>query len=124
VDAYYGGTIFELSPQIGGLWKETVLHNFQNNGQDGAIPDGGPILDSAGNLYGVTQIGGTHLTGTAFELLRQSGNWTEKIRHNFGHGVHDGHYPNTVVLDSLGNLYGTTSSGGAYDGGTVFQLMP
>jgi len=69
VDAYYGGTIFELSPQIGGLWKETVLHNFQNNGQDGAIPDGGPILDSAGNLYGATQIGGTHLTGTAFELI-------------------------------------------------------
>lgn len=46
------GMVFELSPGIGGSWTETVLHNFQDNGKDGATPGASLIFDSSGNLYG------------------------------------------------------------------------
>jgi uncharacterized repeat protein (TIGR03803 family) len=52
------GTVFELSPTLDGGWTETVLHRFQGAG-DGAFPMGGVVLDSTGNLYGATVIGGT-----------------------------------------------------------------
>lgn len=124
-----GGTLFELSPQAQGGWKETILHNF-GNGTDGGGPYSVPILDSAGNLYGTTSGGGTYGFGTAFELIRQTnGGWKEKILHNFGNGS-DGIEPgNALLFDKLGNLYGSTGSGGAdnctdYYAGTVFELTP
>ncbi|MGA7459437.1 MAG: choice-of-anchor tandem repeat GloVer-containing protein [Candidatus Korobacteraceae bacterium] len=64
---YGGGTVFELTPTVGGGWTEQVLHNF-GNGVDGANPYTGLIFDAAGNLYGTTQSGGNHGAGTVFEL--------------------------------------------------------
>jgi uncharacterized repeat protein (TIGR03803 family) len=65
----YGyGTVFELTPIAGGGWTERVLHNFNNDGTDGANPYGGLIFDAAGNLYGTTAWGGTYGTGTVFEI--------------------------------------------------------
>src|SRR5271169_6710488 len=63
------GTAFELSPSTGGQWSETILYNFGSNpdGSDGAFPMAGLIFDSAGNLYGTTENGGT-VWGTVFEL--------------------------------------------------------
>ena len=54
------GTVFELSPREGGGWTETVLHNFNYNGSDGALPEAGLIFDAAGNLYGTSFAGGIH----------------------------------------------------------------
>jgi hypothetical protein len=54
------GTVFELKPNAGGGWTETVLHNF-GNGHDGSLPLAGLIFDDAGNLYGTTLSGGTGL---------------------------------------------------------------
>jgi uncharacterized repeat protein (TIGR03803 family) len=129
--AYGLGTVFELSPQEGGGWKEKILHHFNNNGVDGFQPPAGVIFDAAGNLYGATSYGGLYYTGyydaggTVFELTPEAdGEWKEFILHSFGNGT-DGQGPAAgVVLDAAGNLYGTTSSGGAFGQytGTVFEL--
>ena len=122
------GTVFELTPAAGGGWTENVLHNFSNTGtDDGAYPNASLIFDAAGNLYGTTEMGGTYSIGTVFELTPAAGGgWTQKVLHNFSNaGTHDGVYPNaSLIFDAAGNLYGTTTVGGAYDEGTVFELTP
>jgi uncharacterized repeat protein (TIGR03803 family) len=119
------GVLFELSPQAGGGWTEAVLHSFSNNGHDGYRPQGGLIFDAAGNLYGTTSGGGVHKGGTVFELAPATGGgWTEFVLHNFGGGT-DGAEPNAgLVMDAAGNLYGTTTLGGAHGDGTAFELTP
>lgn len=118
------GTVFELSPGTRGRWTERVLHSFDGN--DGANPKAGLILDAGGNLYGTTQYGGTYSDGTVFELLLgTNGKWTERVLHSFSNNRKDGTNPEAgVILDSSGNLYGTTRSGGTYDSGTVFEITP
>jgi uncharacterized repeat protein (TIGR03803 family) len=122
---YGDGTVFELTPAAGGTWTEQVLHNFNYDSTDGAGPHAGLIFDAAGNLYGTAASGGTYSYGTAFELTPAAGGtWTEKVLWNFGSGA-DGSYPQGgLIFDAAGNLYGTTTSGGAHGPGTVFELMP
>ncbi len=123
------GIIFELSPSGNGTWKETVLHRF--NGVNGANPESGLIFDSAGNLYGTTVFGGRvgcnppNGCGTVFELsLGAGGHWTEKVLHSFH--ANPKNPLATLVFDTSGNLYGTTSAGGTgcdgYGCGRVFKL--
>lgn len=122
------GTVFELSPQIGGGWTEQVLHTF-GVGADAKNPDAGLIFDLAGNLYGTSKLGGVNDNGTVFELSPQAGGeWTEQVLHSFGK-VDGGLLHGPLVLDASGNVYGTTSRGGgaACRGlgcGTVFELSP
>jgi uncharacterized repeat protein (TIGR03803 family) len=66
---HYGyGTVFELTPTAGGIWAETLLHSFNNNGTDGYWPYAGLIFDAVGNLYGTSYLGGAHGFGTVFEI--------------------------------------------------------
>jgi uncharacterized repeat protein (TIGR03803 family) len=129
------GTVYEAKRLANGTWTHYVLYRFLG-GNDGRNPNPGLIFDSAGNLYGTTQAGGanscpsefTSTCGTVFQLSPTlKGEWKEKQLYNF-EGITgnttDGEVPsNGLVSDSAGNLYGTTSSGGAYHG-TVFQLTP
>jgi uncharacterized repeat protein (TIGR03803 family) len=119
------GVVFELSPQTGGGWTEQVLHSFSNNGHDGILPQGGLIFDAGGNLYGTTSGGGVHKGGTVFELAPATGGgWTESVLHNFGAGA-DGSEPyGGLIMDAAGNLYGTTTLGGAHGDGAAFELSP
>jgi uncharacterized repeat protein (TIGR03803 family) len=120
------GVVFELMPKAGGGWAEKVLHNF-GNGQDGYFPFGGLIFDAAGNLYGTTAAGGAGAGGIVFELIHTaSGNWTEKVLHNFTSDTSDGAGPEAgLMLDAAGNLFGTTTQGGGPGHeGTVFELEP
>ncbi len=124
------GSVFELTPGSKGGWTEKTLLSF-NGGSGGSTPVGGVIVDSSGNLYGTTKLGGAKGMGVAFKLSRSSsGVWTEKVLHSFGSGK-DGQYPTaSLVLDSESNLYGTTEGGGAFGngtestGGTAFKLAP
>lgn len=109
---------------------ETILHAF-TGGADGGVPIGGPILDSAGNLYGTTIGGGSkglNCTGcgVAFELIPgANGGWTEKVLYSFDQQIGDPLGPQgPLVFDANGNLYGTSSGGGSYFDGTVFELTP
>jgi uncharacterized repeat protein (TIGR03803 family) len=124
-----GGTAFELTPKTGGGWTEEILHNF-GNGKDGSSPGAGLIMDTSGNLYGTTRLGGGHSVGTVFELTpRVGGGWVEKTLHSFNNNGTDGYTPLAgLIMDASGNLYGTTYLGGIYGssnaGGTVFELTP
>jgi len=119
------GTVFELSPTSGGGWTRTVIYKF-NGDPDGSYPLAGLILDGAGNLYGTTSAGGVGATGTVFELSPAAGGgWTETVLYSFLDGADGGNPASKLVMDPSGNLYGTTSVGGAYgEGGTVFELTP
>jgi uncharacterized repeat protein (TIGR03803 family) len=138
------GTVYELSSpkQKGGAWTETILYSFPTAKQ-GYFPWGNLVFDDAGNLYGATDFGGGKGTtcdpyyqycGTVFELSppkTKGGKWTQKILHSFAGGS-DGANPNGgLVLDSKGNVYGTTFGGGNESGecgslgcGTAFDLKP
>jgi len=125
--AYAYGTVFELLPKAGGGWTEKIIHSFGSSATDGQNPTSSLIFDSFGNLYGTTVNGGSDYFGTAFELSPgKSGSWTVKIVHNFGSADStDGWFPSAgLIFDSSGDLYGTTSAGGTYAKGEVFELTP
>jgi len=123
------GTVYKLTPpatvckSVSCPWTKTVLHEF--TGADGDQPDyGNLIFDPAGNLYGTTEAGGAHDQGTVYELMPSNGGWTESVLWSFT-GGDDGDQPSAgVILDSAGNLYGTTFMGGAYQAGNVYELSP
>jgi len=115
----YGQTkqsIYELSPSGSG-WTETTLHTWSNDG--GINPYGELIFDQAGNLYGTTSMDGPNGGGTVFELSPSNGGWTFSVLYAFSGplGPHGG-----VVMDSAGNLYGTTYEDGAHNDGLVYKL--
>jgi len=120
-DSQYG-TVFKLTPNGHGGWKETLLHIF--SGRDGDQPTASVIFDAAGNLYGTTGGGGDYGLGTAFELAPvRHGDWTEAVLHSFN--AAEGIDPTAgLILDAGGNLYGTTYMDGPLGGGTVFKLAP
>ena len=123
------GTVFEFSPKADGGWKHTVLHSFSdaNSVKSGAEPYAGLISDASGDLYGTTHIGGKYGYGTVFELVKPTTGttWKWELLHSFNDNGRDGFEPAfaCLVLDSVGNVYGTTPSGGANGAGIVFELV-
>jgi uncharacterized repeat protein (TIGR03803 family) len=119
------GVVFKLTPNRDGSWTETVLHSFAS-APDGGYPQAGLVFDKAGNLYGTTESGGTdgcpygEGCGTVFKV---DANGEETVVHRFMKSTGDGYYPRSgLVSDAAGDIYGTTSAGGAYGAGTVFKL--
>jgi uncharacterized repeat protein (TIGR03803 family) len=112
----YGcGTVFKVDT----TGAETVLYSFTGN-PDGAWPEAGLTMDSAGNLYGETEAGGEFGVGTVFELDTEL---NETVIYAFS--LNNGYYPvGGVILDGKGNLYGTTLDGGSNNYGMVFKLTP
>ncbi len=144
-----GGTVFKLTPSGNG-YAESVLYSFCSQSQgsaactDGANPFAGLIEDSAGNLYGTTNLGGSgpvlvngaYAYGTVFMLSPSGDGYTETVLYSFcsqgGNQCTDGAAPNAALIeDTSGNLYGTTALGGTgaqncigLGCGTVFKLSP
>ena len=122
------GTVFKLTADSGGSWSETVLHSFATSNSDGGNPYSGLTFDPHGNLYGTTNSGGSGGHGTVFRLTPMpTGQWDETILYNFT-AIANGWWPvGGVVLDSAGNIYGTTNTGGTgglENGGVVFEITP
>jgi hypothetical protein len=135
------GAVFELTaPSIpGGQWTESVLHSFVGGLTDGASPSGGVVLDNAGNLYGVTLLGGSGRQefdfcmqgcGIAYKLTRpatQGADWTETIIHKFT-AKKGAIFPSgTPIFDASGSLYGGTSGGTAIGhslGAAAYRITP
>jgi uncharacterized repeat protein (TIGR03803 family) len=132
------GTVFKLSPNSDGSWRETLLYSF-SGGTDGSEPLAGLVFDAIGNLYGTTYLGGSEANGcesnecgTVFKLKSNpDGSWTESVLHRFT-GVDGGNPDAGLIFDDAGNLYGTTQVGGDFDCssnppvgcGVVFELTP
>jgi len=121
------GTVFELTPS-NGSWDLTVLHSF--TGSNG--PQAGLVMDQAGNFYGTAVTAGKYAAGSVFKLSPSGGGWTYTVLHDFTGGS-DGAQPyGQIVLDSSGNLYGTTFEGGmtggdicgSYGCGVVWEITP
>jgi uncharacterized repeat protein (TIGR03803 family) len=139
------GTVFELSPPQtkGGGWTEKVLYSFsglepESIAGDGSEPNGGLVLDEAGNIYGTASRGGSMIPscggqgelsgcGATFELVppKQNGSaWTENVLYRFEGALNDGAGPNGNLILAEGTLYGTTLSGGSGEFGIVYSLKP
>ena len=99
---------------------EQVLYTFPG-GTNGATPQAGLAIDAEGNLYGTTTAGGANGNGIVFKLTKKGTQWTETVLYTFGTGA-DGAIPVAGVILRGTSLYGTTSAGGAYGYGTIFQL--
>lgn len=116
-----GGT-FELNRHTaaGEPWAYSTLYSFSR--QSGQYPSG-VVFDRSGNLYGTTQSGGKGF-GVAFMLTPAGTSASETVLYEFQNNL-DGSQPQSgLILDTSGNLYGTTSRGGEVQGGTAFKLTP
>jgi uncharacterized repeat protein (TIGR03803 family) len=108
---------------------EKLIYSF-TSGNDAEIPEAGLMFDKAGNMYGTSFQGGAYVNGAVFELTSSNGGWVESVIYSFCPGhfpCPDGSSPiSNVVVDSAGNLYGTTYYGGdtGCDCGVVFKLSP
>ena len=128
--AYFTGTAYKLTEGKNGGWKQSLLHSF-GDGDDASSPRSKLIFDASGNLYGTTYWGGRRSQGAIFRLTPGTdGQWTEKVLHSFIN-VFIGINPVAgLIIDSGGNLYGTTSRGGDYQAcpgvgcGVAFKLVP
>ena len=117
------GTIFRLSPTASGRWS-VAESKFRGGANDGSEPAGGLVADQAGNIYGVTAGGGSAGFGTVFKASFAPVSETPVYSFQ-GTPAADGAYPAAgLAIDTAGNLYGTTTEGGQYNKGTVFELSP
>lgn len=108
------GTVFEV---VQGSNTITTLASF--NGANGRQPSVGVVMDSAGNLFGTTRLGGASDVGTVFEVAAGSGVITTLASFNRA----DGALPaSPLLIDSAGDLFGSTAAGGAHGQGTVYEI--
>jgi hypothetical protein len=139
------GTVFKITPKGNGKVEESLIHEFSGEA-DGSFPQTGLTPDAAGNLYGVTLVGGgTAFTctensgggcGIVYKLTLQSdGTWKETILYSFLGGA-DGAIPgnDSLALDAKGDIFGSASAGGDFNAGcpgnvpggcgVVFKVRP
>ena len=121
------GTVFQLTRGSGTNINEQILHDFGPNEAQGLIPVAGVASNQRGDLFGVTTFGGSPSCecGVVYGMKPQgNGKWAYQVLYAFDVGT-GGFYPDsTPTIDSQGNVYGTTSAGGQYGPGVVFELSP
>jgi uncharacterized repeat protein (TIGR03803 family) len=123
--AWGKGTAFELTPVKVGEWTLKTLYAFKGQ-PDAGFPYGALLLDASGNLYGTTYYDGANNLGSVYELSPiAASQWKEKVLYSFQGGSDGQNSLGNLVVDAAGNLYGTTSEGGATCScGTIFKLTP
>ena len=121
--AHDDGTVFEIVKTATG-YADTPTTLVSFDGADGAEPRGSLIADASGNLFGTTFGGGGQDSGTVFQIVKTPTGYADtpltllSFDGNNGWGPEDG-----LIIDGNGNLFGTTSSGGGHDLGTVFEIV-
>jgi hypothetical protein len=122
-----GGTVFQLVPPVvpGDAWTENILYGFGSAAGDGESPAASLIFDSAGNIYGTTEMISLCSSGcgTAFQLSPPAlpgGDWTETVLHSFGTGKDGSSIAGGLILGKNGVFFGVTRIGGTTADGTVF----
>jgi uncharacterized repeat protein (TIGR03803 family) len=123
----YGTTddsVYKLEPNgSGGFLVKTIFtYSSTEASTEGSNPNGTPLLDSSGNVYGTTSAGGKSSDGVIYKLIYNStkGTYTYKVLYDFGA---NGTVPYAgLVSDPSGNLYGTTTAGGKNKAGIVYEL--
>jgi uncharacterized repeat protein (TIGR03803 family) len=124
------GTVYKLSPGKKGRWTKKILYSFNCGQKDGRHPHAGIVFDAAGNIYGTTFNGGKYdgpglIGGTVYKLVAPVGKGGYKERVLWSFNGTDGAGPvGSLILDSAGNLYGTTQDGGLGISGVVFEVTP
>jgi uncharacterized repeat protein (TIGR03803 family) len=121
------GIVYEVTPNGDGTWTYNVMYQFASSSTDGQLPDGGLVIDGAGNFYGNTAQGGTYNHGTVFKFSYTGGQWVETILYDFPNCVLACYPANALAIDQAGNLYGTTLGGipvCGYTCGEVFKMTP
>jgi uncharacterized repeat protein (TIGR03803 family) len=126
------GTVFELTngPNVTPMWPNQILHAFGANEAQGVLPLASVAFDGRGDLFSVTGEGGNLEMcpetgcGVVFGMKPQgNGQWAFAVLHTFDGS--DGVLPDYgLLIDSKGNLYGTTLGGGEYGYGVIFELSP
>jgi uncharacterized repeat protein (TIGR03803 family) len=116
------GMVYQLAPN----GTQTIIHAFAGDASDGRYPYWGLVADSAGNLYGTTQLGGAGNCafgcGVVYKIAPDG---SETIVHSFSRDGTDGVIPTGgLTIDKYGNLYGTASGPTQEDGGVVFKIAP
>jgi uncharacterized repeat protein (TIGR03803 family) len=127
------GIVFELTPNGSGGWTQHILHSFSDANGDGSEPNTTLVLYD-GAVYGTTLSGGNSGCatvinnfdsvgcGTVFELTLSGARWSESLLHSFS-GLRDGGFPQGVIVDANGNLFGATIAGGDQDNqGVTFEM--
>ena len=127
---YRYGYVLNVSPPTSPIcfdmlceWTPSVLFGFSGGANGNAPGFGALVFDHAGNMYDTTSAGGSG-DGVVYELMGSGSDWTEQAIYTFS-GSPDGAAPYSgVIFDNAGNLYGTTTAGGASGNGTVYELLP
>lgn len=118
------GTVYAFSPGQSG-WNFAVLYGFSGN--EANSPYSTLTVDAAGSLYGGSEAGGAYGFGTVYKLTPSTGGWIYSTLHSFDSNGSNGFFPEgVVVLDAVGNVYGTASEG-PYpfpNAGTIFEITP
>lgn len=115
------GVAFELVPAGSGSYTEKILHNF-TGGTDGGQPIGAPVLDSRGDVFGVTQFGGTGGQGVIYEMTPSPAGYTEHVLHSFASFA--GQPQAGLTMTGTGTLLGTLYGASEFNtNGTVFRLQ-
>jgi uncharacterized repeat protein (TIGR03803 family) len=120
----YGTTVSGGTSNLGAVYKiaagtSTITALASFTGSNGSDPEAGLTIDGAGNLYGTTTLGGANNFGTIFKIAAG----TSAVTTLYSFDVTSGSYPRGgLTLDTMGNLFGTASAGGASGGGIVYKF--
>lgn len=121
------GVLYQLTTKNGKTYTESVLYSFGDLA-DASTPSGPVVLDSSGNIYGVTSLGGTFNQGTLYKFVPAANGQlaTESLLYSFGGSTTTGSYPDgNLVFDVGGDIYGVTNGGGDATGdGVIYMLTP
>ena len=122
--ASHDGDVYEIV-KSGSTYSSTPIVVASFNSTDGSFPEANLIMDASGDLFGTTSNGGTFASGAAFEIVKSGSTYssTPTVLASFNGGA-SGRVPNDgLIMDSAGDLFGTTQLGGTSSDGVVFEIV-